>query len=276
MRKKIVILTLVALMVIPLGLIAQELGERVVTEKALVESKPKAFYYEIKPYQPIAVILGSERYILDEKSYRSQAEKAVGRSTFMADPHLLREPVSLNDFYNLDRENIPIQTAPYQERGISEWEIQILDARGSTFRTLIGSGSLPDVIRWDGRGEDPSQVMAVGDVYSYIIILEMRDGSQMRKIGRPIDINGLSYENIVAVKESQIITYDQVVPEKIARYYQYVLNQFKENGYSSIHIKASNNFLAEIAMNYLNDRLYHTDISYQEVPEYARVEFIFQ
>ncbi|MCK4334139.1 hypothetical protein KAX06_05075 [candidate division WOR-3 bacterium] len=273
--RKILFVLLTALVVIPVTLLGQQLGERVVTGKAIIESKPKAFYYEIDPYQPIGILLGANRFILDPNLI-TQVEMAVGRSTFMADPYLLRIPVQIPRFYNLDHEVLSVETAPYQERGVGEWEVQILDARGSTFRTLQGKGSLPASISWDGRGDELTEVMRVGDVYSYIIILTMKDGSRMRKIGRPIDLNGIAYDSVVAVKESEIATYDPIVSEKIARYYQYVLNRFKEKGFSRIRITASDSYIADIAQRYLSERLYHTEITVVENPEYARVEFIFQ
>lgn len=273
--KRIAVVTIVIISIVPIALFAQRVGEFEVGGKAIVENKPKAFYYEIDPYQPIGILLGANRFILDENLI-TQVEKAVGQSTFMADPYLLRIPVQVTNVYDIDYEFLSIETAPYQERGVSEWEVQILDARGSTFRMLGDNGSLPVSVSWDGRGDDPSQVMSVGDVYSYIIILIMKDGSQMRKIGRPIDLNGIAYENVVAIKEAEIATYDLTVPERIARYYQYVLNRFKEKSFSRIHIKASDSFIAEAAQRYLQERLYHTEITVQENPELARVEFIFE
>ncbi|NLI97253.1 hypothetical protein GX441_01185 [bacterium] len=247
-----------------------------VTETGLIEYKPKAFYYEIDPYQPIGIMLGSTRFILDDNLI-TQVEKSVGRSTFMADPFLLRVPVNVTSFYDLDRQTLAIDVSSYQERNIASWTVNILDARGNTFRTIQQNGALPATISWDGRGDDPSQVMAVGDVYSFIIILNTKDGSQMRKIGRPIDLNGIAYENVVAVKEAEIASYDVgAVSQKIANYYQYVLNRLKEKGFTSILIKASDTYIAETAKQYLDERLYHTKINVQEVPEYARVEFVFQ
>lgn len=243
--------------------------------KEPVERKPASFYYEIDPYQPIEVLLGANQFILDNNLI-TQVEKSVGKSTFIADPYLLRVPVSVPEVYDIDRSTVTIDVSPYQERGVSSWELQILDARGVTFRIIQGSGSLPASVTWDGRGDQPSDVMAVGDIYSYIVILTMRDGSQMRKIGRPLDLNGLAYENVVAIKESEIESYDMVMPAKIANYYQYVLNRFKEKNYANIHIIASNLPLAEAARNYLSGRLYNVKITTQEMPEYARVEFVFQ
>lgn len=275
--RKILIGLLIFAITLPITLFAQELGEQVVTGKAIVENKPKAFYYEIDPYQPIGILLGTNRFILDDNLI-TQVEKAVGQSTFMADPYLLRIPVSLTNFYDLDNPGsyMTIDVSNYQERGVDSWQVQVLDARGTTFRTLQGSGALPTTISWDGRGDDPSNVMAVGDVYSYILLLTMKDGSQMRKIGRPIDLNGLAYENVVAIKESEIASYDMVLPPKVANYYQYVLNRLKEKNFSRIMITASDYYLAEVAQRYLDERLYQTEITVTENPEYARVEFRFE
>lgn len=274
MKKSLLAVIISIVVVLPVVVFAQDVGEQIITGKAIIENKPKAFYYEIDPYQPVGILLGTNRFILDD-NLLTQVEKAVGQSTFMADPYLLRIPVQVPNVYDLDHEVLSLETAPYQERGVDRWEVQILDARGMTFRNLSGNGSLPASISWDGRGDEPTMVMAVGDVYSYIIILTMKDGSRMRKIGRPIDLNGLVFDNVVAIKESEVATYDVTVPEKIARYYQYVLNRFKEKGYTRIKIVASDSYIAEAAKRFLDDRLYHTEITVQENPEYARMEFIF-
>lgn len=278
--KKILIGVIILGCALPGVLLAQgdDFGTFEVFGKEPIEPKPKAFYYEIDPYQPIEVMLmGGNRFILDE-NLTVQVEKAVGRSTFMADPNLLRKPTTVDTFYDLAREDLNIDVSSYQERGVSGWEVQILDAGGITFRTLEGSGSLPAMVSWDCRNEDRTRVMAVGDIYSFIVELEMRDGSQIRRIGRPIDLNGLAYENVVAIKESEIESYDMVTPARVANYYQYVINRFLENRseYSKIHIKASSNSLAQSARRYLQEHLHNISITTQEVFEYSRVEFIFQ
>lgn len=276
--KRILVAVFCAAVLLPTGLLLAQGNQIIqeVTASGLVEYKPKAFYYEIDPYQPVGIMLGSTRFILDDNLIM-QVEKSVGRSTFMADPFLLRVPVSVTSFFDLDRQTLAIDVSSYQERNVASWSINILDARGNSFRTLQGTGSLPTTVSWDGRGDDPSQMMAVGDVYSFIIILNTKDGSQMRKIGRPIDLNGIAYENVVAVKEAEIASYDPgAVSEKVANYYQYVLNRLKEKGFTSILIKASDTYIAEAAKSYLDARLYNTKINVQEVPEYARVEFVFQ
>lgn len=278
MMKRIGLVLLLGAIVAPLTLVfaqaAGDVGTMQVTDEMIIENKPKAFYYEIDPYQPIGILLGQSQYVLDPNLV-TQVEKAVGQSTFMADPYLLRLPVNLTDFYDLDMESYPIDVSKYQERGISAWEVQILDARGMTFRTLQGDGALPATIMWDGRGDNPSQVMAVGDVYSFIVLLTTRDGQQMRKIGRPIDVKGIAYENVVMVKEAEIATYEATVPPEIAKYYQYVLNRLKEKGFSRIQITASDFYIGETAKGYLEKRLYNVEIRVTENPEYARVEFIF-
>lgn len=279
MKRTLIIVLGSFILATPALLMAQAEGggfdQITIVGKEPIERKPASFYYEIDPYQPIEVLLGANQFILDNNLI-TQVEKSVGKSTFIADPYLLRIPVSVSDVYDIDRTAITIDVSPYQERGVSSWEVQILDARGVTFRIVQGGGSLPTSITWNGRGDQPTDVMSVGDIYSFIVILTMRDGSQMRKIGRPLDLNGLAYENVVAVKESEIESYDMVMPAKIANYYQFVLNRFKETNYTGIHIIASNLSLAEAARNYLASRLYNVKITTQEMPEYARVEFIFQ
>jgi len=273
--KKILTILIAVLLITPAVLLAQgDVGIQKITEAGLLEKKPQAFYYEIDPYQPIGILLGTNRYILDDNLI-TQVEKAVGRSTFMADPNLLRFPVSLNNFYDLDKEALTLDVSRYQERGVSAWEVQVLDARGMTFRTLKGTGSLPASISWDGRGDEPTEVMAVGDIYSFIVFLTMRDGSDIRKIGRPIEVNGVAYDSIVAVKEIEVASYEPVVTPKIARYYLYVLNRLKEKNYSYIKIRASSMWTGQSIADYLSERLYNVKIDVEEDPEYARVEFVF-
>jgi hypothetical protein len=275
--KKALIIALGLVLVLPMGILAQDgsnVGQFKVEGFRDVENKPKAFYYDLDPYLPIGVLLGKSQFILDDNLI-TQVEKSIGRSTFMADPNLLRKPVNVSEVYDLDNDVLSVDVSRYQEKGISEWQIQILDARGNTFRTLSGSGGLPAIINWDGRGENPSDVMFVGDVYSFIVLLTTKDGSNMRKIGRPIDVNGIAYDNVVAFKESEAATYEVDISQKIANYYQYVLNRFKEKGFAKISITASDFYVANQAKEYLSERLMNIQIDVQENPEYSRIEFVF-
>lgn len=244
-----------------------------------IDPKPQAFYYRLDFYQPVDAMLTANQFVLDENLI-TQVERAVGRSTFMADPYLLRRPVGLEDntsFVNIDKNEILLDVSAYQERGVKEWEVQILDAGGDVFRSITGRGSLPSNVYWDGRDNDGYQVMVVDDNYSYLIVLTFRDGSQIRKIGRPISLKGLVYENVVAIKQGELTSPGTGrVSSSVERYYQYVLNRFKALRYSGIHIRASNKYLVESIQEYLMNRLHDVDVTFEEVPEYSRVEFIFQ
>lgn len=50
-------------------------------------------------------------------------------------------------------------------RGIALWRLEIYDAQGRVFRTVLGSGSLPEMLVWDGKG-DRGEALISGQVYS--------------------------------------------------------------------------------------------------------------
>ncbi|MBN2380885.1 hypothetical protein JXM67_13890 [candidate division WOR-3 bacterium] len=255
----------------------EDLGEEVVTAKIDVEFKPMAFYYEIDPYLPIKVLLEGSGFILDPELGK-QVEKAVGRSAFMADPDLLRKPVLVSDVYDLDHQAIDLDVERYQQKGIASWEVQILDMSGMNFRTLTEKGSLPARVQWDGRNED-GDVLSVGDVYTFNVRLTTKAEATIRKGGGTIDVNGIAYENVVAIKEAEMDVgsiYSTQVSRKVADYYQMVLNRFKEGGYSRMVITASERTFAEAAKDYLSERLVNVDVVVQEDPEYPRVQFVFE
>jgi len=253
-----------------------DLGTEVVTAKIDVEFKPMAFYYEIDPYLPIKVLLQESGFILDPELGK-QVEKAVALSTFMADPELLRKPVFVPDLYDLDHQQLSLDVARYQEKGIVGWEIQILDMGGMTYATLTGKGVLPASVGWNGRN-DNGEIISVGDVYTYNVRLTTKDGATIRKGGGTIDVNGIAYENIVAVKESEMDVgniYQTEVSRKVSDYYQFVLNRFKEGGFTKVTITASDLSFAEAAKEYLVKKLVGVQINVQEDPEFPRIQFSF-
>ena len=276
--KKTLLTVLAGLLIVTGGLIAQEenLGEEVVTAKQDVEFKPMAFYYEVDPYLPIKVLLEGSGFILDA-NLGKQIEKAVGRSTFSADPNILRMPVVVSDVYDLDQQNIDLDVARYQQKGIASWEVQILDMAGMNFRTVTNKGSLPALVTWDGRSEN-GEVLSVGDVYTFNVRLTTKDEATIRKGGGTIDVNGVAYENVVAIKESEMDVdniYGTQVSRKVADYYQMVMNRFKEGGFTRITITASDRMFADAAKEYLTERLINVPIDVQEDPEFPRVQFVF-
>ncbi|MBN2380886.1 hypothetical protein JXM67_13895 [candidate division WOR-3 bacterium] len=255
----------------------EELPDVTVPTTYDVEFKPMAFYYEIDPYLPIKVLLEGSGFVLDPL-LGSQVEKAVGRSAFMADPGILRRPVVVSDVYDLDNQTYDLDVARYRQKGVASWEVEILDMSGMIFRILPGKGSLPEFIAWDGRGED-GKPLSVGDAYTFNIHMTTRDEATLRKGGGIIDVNGIAYENVVAIKESQMdigSVYPAQVSRKVADYYQLVLNRFKEGGYSRIVITASDKEYAEAARDYLTPRLVNTVIVVQEDPEFPRLQFVFE
>lgn len=50
-------------------------------------------------------------------------------------------------------------------RGISQWRLEISDQQGKVFRSILGNGSLPEVLVWDGKG-DQGDALISGQIYS--------------------------------------------------------------------------------------------------------------
>lgn len=59
---------------------------------------------------------------------------------------------------------------PHEGHQVKEWELVLTDFRGAPFRRFRGSGTPPDGIAWDGRG-DNGDVLQVGYPYSYVFTL---------------------------------------------------------------------------------------------------------
>lgn len=62
---------------------------------------------------------------------------------------------------------IPVGLRPILKagRGIDHWRLEIIDPQGKVFRTVLGNGSLPEMLVWDGKG-DLGEALISGQVYS--------------------------------------------------------------------------------------------------------------
>ncbi len=263
--------------IFPALLFAQkDVGVEIIKGRVPIEPKPKAFYYTIDPYQPIGLILGESRFILDPMFFE-RIEKAVGKSIFLTDEALLRVPVRVEKLVDLDYGAIPLDVSKFVEKGIESWEIEIIDGRGNIFRTITGKGKLPATVFWDGKADDGETVMSIGEIYSFFVKIHRKDGSSAKRVGAPIDLVGLAYKNVVAIKETELaqgIGYPEL-PKKERNYIQYVINKFREKGFTKMTIAASDIYLADAVKSYMERKLFGVTINTKEVPGITRIEFIF-
>lgn len=183
-------------------------------------------------------------------------------------------PHDLPRFYDLDHENITLDLSPYRTSRVASWELSILDMYGNVFRTLKGKRSPPAAVKWDGKGND-SLMMTVGDVYTFIFALYMKGGSTLRRVGADvIDINGLTYDNVIIFKGAEIDFYGMIAPPVVTRYYDYVIKRFEAEGYSRITIRAPSVAFAKPVTQYLAIDLPYAKVIIQRDSTLARVEFI--
>jgi hypothetical protein len=50
-------------------------------------------------------------------------------------------------------------------RGIASWRLEIIDPLGQVFRSVLGTGNMPEVLVWDGKGNQ-GEALISGQVYS--------------------------------------------------------------------------------------------------------------
>lgn len=268
-------------LLLPFILFSQGEKEWIIRERVPVEMKPKAFYYTIDLYQPIGIALGENRFILDHMLIL-EIEKAVGKCIFLVDENLLRRPVRLEKFVDLDKDSIPIDVAKFKLPNLESWEIQILDGRGNVFRSIKGKGSLPEKVNWDGKGDDGESVLKVGDIYGFKLSLRFKDGTKETRLGSPIDLNGVSYGNVVAIKQTKLEGLGPIGTGVARDYLQYVINKFREKLCKEMEIVASDIYLAETIKDYLQKRLFlqkhegRDPIVAVENPGLRRVEFVLK
>ncbi|MBD3286307.1 PEGA domain-containing protein [candidate division WOR-3 bacterium] len=181
---------------------------------------------------------------------------------------------NLPHFYDLDHEAIPIDLSAYGSPGIASWEVSILDMSGNTFRRLGGKRSPPDEVLWDGRADDSTKTLTVGDPYTYIFKLTMKKSAQKRRVGNEIKINGITYENTVILEEGKLDYIGMIPPPIVTRYYDYVIRRFEIKGYSRLTLVAPTAERARPIIKYLSENLPYARLNTVIDSTCSRVEFI--
>lgn len=75
---------------------------------------------------------------------------------------------------------------------IKKWKLAITDEKGNIIRTLLGKGSPPDTIEWDGRDER-GRIIRVGALYSYNFVAIDQDDKPHTTAGKPFQLWALKY-----------------------------------------------------------------------------------
>jgi len=181
---------------------------------------------------------------------------------------------NLPDFFDLDHEEITLDMSAYRSSGVASWELSILNMSGNTFRTLAGKRSPPSAIGWDGRAEDSTQILTVDDAYTFIFKLVLKKGAVKSRVGEEIEIKGIAYDNVVAVKENEMEYIGMIQPPVVTRYFDYVISRFDAMGYSRLTVVTPTVERARPIIKYLAVNLPYARLNSIIDSTCARVEFI--
>ncbi|MBN2379766.1 PEGA domain-containing protein [candidate division WOR-3 bacterium] len=237
------------------------------------------------PFMAEQIPLGLHRLILTHQGYKTwrdtvrvRADKVTTVEAVL-DTLIFKEnmflPHNLANFYDFDHESIKLDLSAYRTSRVASWELSILDMYGNVFRTLEGKRKPPKVVAWDGRGEDSLQLATVGDIYTFIFRLHMKDGSTTSRVGEDIiDLNGAVSGNVVAVKEKELTYYGTVPPPGVTKYYDYVIERFETTGYARITVKASAVEITRSIVQYLAIEAPYARLNTAIDSTFSRVEFI--
>jgi flagellar hook assembly protein FlgD len=106
----------------------------------------------------------SARYATGQTVYSKYVKLEVNNSVPVIDLSL--DPASMNPKAEGEA-FIPtgFKTGLKSGRGIALWRLEILDPRGKLFRSIQGTGDVPENIVWDGK-DDRGEALVSGQVYS--------------------------------------------------------------------------------------------------------------
>ena len=77
---------------------------------------------------------------------------------------------------------------------VRDWKLVITDFRGSQFREFTGSGTPPEKLRWNGRGDDGS-MLEPGYPYSYVFSLTDKGTNTYNHAGVSFRVPGLDFRD---------------------------------------------------------------------------------
>jgi outer membrane protein OmpA-like peptidoglycan-associated protein len=89
---------------------------------------------------------------------------------------------------NTPNNQILFKTEPGLRTDETSWRLKIMDAGGKVVRILGGKGSLPSIVRWDGRFKN-GQAVKGGEIYQYQMEVRYADGSRATSARKLFGIN---------------------------------------------------------------------------------------
>lgn len=104
------------------------------------------------------------RYTTGQTVNSSYVKLEINNTVPMVD--LSVDPLSLNP-KDPSEAFIPVALKPRLNKGsgVVQWRVEILDAQGRVFRSILGSGPLPPSLVWDGKG-DKGEALYSNQIYS--------------------------------------------------------------------------------------------------------------
>lgn len=94
---------------------------------------------------------------------------------------------------------------PDRKLGVKPWKFTVAGADGKVLSLQSGQSSLPKKIIWDGRKLD-GQMVAVGEVYSYSMVLGNPGESPLQSVSAPMRLNALAYQEDNRVNLSLLLS----------------------------------------------------------------------
>ena len=205
-----------------------EIGEEVITGETefKITDKKIVLAPELKPFAPLDSIISQERYIFDEKLYRTI--DSLNTPILYLHSEYLRIPLLSKLVYG----EIAL-FIPRFERTVSSWELVITDSNGEVVRRIAERGLPPASLSWDGR-KDNGTMCNMGEVYNYVFTAFDAVGNPTRIGGRSYRFTGIVYEEhenrIIAIATSELFRDNGQTPTEYAGYYyDEVANVIKDN-----------------------------------------------
>jgi hypothetical protein len=179
-----------------------EIGEEVIKGEVelKIEDRKIELWPDINPFAPLDSVISQERYLFDEKLYRTIDE--LNTPILYLHSEYLRVPLVSRFMYG----SIAL-FIPRFEKTVSSWELIITDTKGEIVRKFAERGLPPSSISWDGR-TDKGEMSNMGETYNYVFKAFDAVGNPTRIAGRSYKFNGIVYDEkdtkIVAIAASEL------------------------------------------------------------------------
>ncbi|MEO0233185.1 MAG: hypothetical protein ABIM83_07945 [candidate division WOR-3 bacterium] len=166
--------------------------------KGIIEERKRVWALFYNPLDAAYEPLLKKGYIFDERFGKGIIKPPL--------PSLASEELRKAWLQSIVRDEVGFFN-PFFEREVKEWELKIVDSNNKVFRTYIGEGKPPKIIKWDGKNEK-GEVLDVSLDYFYIFTVKDAIGNEVKTTPKKIKLSGILYEDgprwIVSVDGNEI------------------------------------------------------------------------